>query len=277
MKLINDFLQRTTAFQKLLQKINSGNVLLSGMTPSFQGQLLSALKGVHENPILVITRNEHDGRKLYESLVDVSDAEISPFLLDEFMTANVLSASSELRFERLQTLKSLKENQNQVVITNIGALRRYLTPKDVLESAEITLQVASIYEPTDLAKKAIQLGYKRVSTVEAVGEFSMRGGIFDIFPKEAEHPVRIEFFDDEVETIRSFDIQTQRSIEKVGQVEITLLYELYYEDALLPEFEAGVRLRLKKQQSGLSGESKDLLQPLQTKTSETSKRTQASI
>ena len=260
MKLIKDFLINSDEFQELHRSLQSGNVLLSGVTPTLQGELLSALKATHDKPLLAIVRNEHDGRKLYDSLVDTSDdVNISPFLLDEFMTANVLSASSELRFERLQTLKSLDENQNQIIIANIGAIRRYLTPKDTLAKAEVSLVVGSVYEPTDLAKKAIQLGYNRVSTVITVGEFSIRGGIIDIFPKEVEHPIRIEFFDDEVDTIRSFDVDSQRSIEKIDKAEITLLYEFYFEESSATSFKQSVQPLLEKNLSGLSRESKDVL------------------
>lgn len=259
MKLIRDFLTNSDEFRELHQSLRSGNVLLSGVTPTLQGQLISALKETHDKPLLIVVRNEHDGRKLYDSLVDISDVNISPFLLDEFMTVNVLSASSELRFERLQTLKSLVENPVQIVIANIGAIRRYLTPKDALAKSEVLLSTGSIYDPADLLQKATQLGYKRVSTVVTVGEFSMRGGIFDIFPKEVEHPIRIEFFDDEVETIRSFDIETQRSIEKIDKAKITLLYEFYFERSLATSFDQTVQPLLDKHLSSLSGESKDVL------------------
>jgi len=260
MRLIRDFITQSDQFQELHQSLQDGNVLLSGVTPAVQGMLICALKMVCDRPLLVVMRNEHDGRKLYDSLLDAAHVDVSPFLLDEFMTANVLSASSELRFERLQTLKSLAKNPLQIVIANIGAVRRYLTPRDKLEAAEISLKVGSVYEPTDLMKKVTQLGYKRVSTVVTVGEFGVRGGIFDIFPKEALHPIRIEFFDDEVETIRFFDIETQRSIEKINEAEITLLYELYYEESLSTTFKQHLSPLLDKHLSGLSDENKEVLQ-----------------
>ena len=260
MKLIKKSLINSSVFKEVHQSLKEGNVLLTDLTPNLQALLISALKSTHDKQILVITRNEHDGRKLYDSLSEIDHHTINPFLLDEFITANMLSASSELRFERLTTLKSLsQEAHNQVIIANIGAVRRYLTPKTVLEKAEITLKIGDIYEPTDLAQKAIQLGYTRTSTVLTVGEFSMRGGIFDIFPKEGAHPIRIEFFDDEIETIRSFDTETQRSIAKITQAEITLLYEFYFEHARSTTFKKTIEALLDKHLSALSGESKDVL------------------
>ncbi|MCL1990089.1 MAG: transcription-repair coupling factor [Defluviitaleaceae bacterium] len=260
MKLVKDFITHSNEFRALHQSLKTGHVLLSGVTPTFQGQLISVLAMTHDQPLLIVVRNEHDGRKLYDSLVEIEDTvDVNPFLLDELMTAHVLSASSELRFERLQTLKSLTKNPNQIVIANVGAVRRYLTPIEQLADAEVMLKVGTIYEPADLVQKVIRLGYQRVSTVVTVGEFSIRGGIIDIFPKEVEHPLRIEFFDDEVETIRSFDIQSQRSIQKVDHAEITLLYEFYFEESDASVFAQKIQPLLDKQLSSLTGESKDLL------------------
>ena len=259
MKLIQKFLTSSKGFKDVHQALQEGNLLLSGLTPNLQARFVLALKATHDQPVLVIVRNEHDGRKLYDSLSELGEHLVNPFLLDAFMTANMLSASSDLRFERLATLKSLAQEPRQIVIANIEAIRRYLPPKSVLDQAEISLKVGDIYEPADLVKKAIQLGYTRASTVLTVGEFSMRGGIFDIFPKEAEHPIRIEFFDDEIETIRVFDTETQRSIEKIAQVDITLLYEFYFETSLSTTFKETIDALLDQHLSALSGESKDVL------------------
>ena len=259
MKLIQNFLTSSEGFKKVHQSLLDGNILLSGLTPNLQAFFISALKSTHDQPILVVVRNEHDGRKLYDSLSDMGDHLVNPFLLDAFMTANMLSASSDLRFERLATLKSLAREPRQIVIANIEAIRRYLTPKSIIDQAEVSLKVGDIYEPSDLIKKAIQLGYTRASTVITVGEFSMRGGIFDIFPKETEHPIRIEFFDDEIETIRFFDIETQRSIEKISEADVTHLYEFYFETTSVATFKATIESLLEKHLSGLSGESKDVL------------------
>ena len=256
MNLLQNFLTDTDVFRKLRQALASGNTLLSGVTPAFYNHLIKALFETTNGPVVAVMKNEHDGRKLYDSLAQTG-VDVVPFLLDEFMTANVLSASSDLRFERLATLASLAKNPRQVVVTNIGALRRFLTPRIALENAEISLTVGSIIEPSDLVQKVIQLGYQRVSTVMTVGEFSVRGGIFDIFPKEAEHPYRIEFFDDEVETIRVFDIETQRSINKTDQCEITLLYEFYFETSLATNFTEIIEPLKEKHLAGLSGDAKD--------------------
>jgi len=259
MELIKNFLQETDGFKAMYESLQEGNVLLSTVTSSLVSHLLCTLKSMNTKPLLVITRNEHDGRLLYDNLTLIKDVCVNPFLLDEFVSSNILSASNELRFERLQTLEGLATMQNQIIITNVGAIRRYLTPKANLQSASVTLQAGLVYEPTKLVEKAIQLGYKRVSTVVNVGEFGVRGGIIDIFPKEGEHPLRIEFFDDEIETIRFFDVTTQRSIAKIKQAQLTLLYEFYYEEALATAFEEATRPLLEKHLANLTAAQKAVL------------------
>jgi len=259
MKLIQNLIITSKVFEETHSSLREGNVLLTGVTTNLYPEIIASIKETHDKPVVVITRNEHDGRKLYDSLSLMPGVEVVPFLLDSFMTANMLSASSDLRFERLLTLKAIVSNPKQIIIANVDALRRYLTPIDIFSQAEIELKAGDIYEPTDLVQKAIQLGYKRASTVVTVGEFSIRGGIFDIFPKEADNPLRIEFFDDEVDTIRNFDVETQRSIEKISIAQITLLYEFFLDNELAQKISEMIQPHLQKHLSGLTGESKDVL------------------
>ena len=258
MKLIQDFITKTDKLKEIINATSEGNVLVSGVTPSLIEHLIQTINLVQDRPTLVVVRNEHEGRRIHDNLVELGVTNVLPFLLEEFMTTNAISASSELRFERMATLKTLAVNSQQIVIANLSAIRRFLTPQSELLNAEVELKIGSIYEPTDLTQKAVQLGYQRVSTVMAVGEFAARGGIFDIFPKEAEHPIRIEFFDDEVETIRTFDEQTQRSISQIDQADITLLYELYYSRGKAERFASTIEPLVAKQSSGLSAENKDV-------------------
>ena len=259
MNPLGNLITQTDTFKELHQTLQNKSVLLTGLTPNLQALFIAAIKNTHDAPVVVVTRNEHDGRALFDALSDVAECPVNPFLLDAFMTANMLSASSDLRFERIDTLRQIKETPEQIVVANIGAMRRFLTPPDAFYQAELLLNVGDIIEPTDLTQKAIGLGYTRTSTVLTVGEFSVRGGIFDIFPKEGEHPVRIEFFDDEIDTIRSFDTTTQRSIEKLSQVAITLLYEFYYESKDISEFKVKIDTLKTQHLSNITGEAKDFL------------------
>ena len=113
--------------------------------------------------------------------------------MDEFITAEMLASSSELRIERMNTLASIIENQNKIVVTHVAGATRFLTPK-IFKQADIQLEVGGTYELDELKRKLVELGYQSVRAVEHMGEFSVRGGILDVFPMTEENPIRIEFF-----------------------------------------------------------------------------------
>ena len=239
MNILDQHLTNTDEISKLLRELiqDRTSVLLSGVTLSLYTHLFEIIKSRTNQPLIVVTKNIHEAHRFYESLIGFTNEKVCLFLMDEFITANLLSSSADLRLERLSTLTSLMENPNQIVITNVAALRRFLTPINILKKAEIHLNIGDIVDMDDLRQRAICLGYQSVTTVENIGDFSVRGGIFDIFPKEQDQPVRIEFFDDEIETIRLFDSMSQRSTQRIDATKISLLYEFVYDSDDTAKFE----------------------------------------
>ena len=147
--------------------------------------------------------------------------------MDEFITAEMLASSSELRIERMNTLASVIENQNKIVVTHVAGATRFLTPKEIFKQADIKLEVGGIYELDYLKRKLVELGYQSVRTVEGMGEFSVRGGILDVFPMTEENPLRIEFFDDEIDTIRYFSIENHVRLIKLIRLLLFLHMNLF--------------------------------------------------
>jgi transcription-repair coupling factor (superfamily II helicase) len=123
---------------------------------------------------------------------------------------------------RLRLLQTLPANPPRIVLTTIAALLQPVPLREELARRGRKLTVGEVIDPSVLAEWLVESGYKRVEAVEYPGEFSRRGGICDIFPPDAQDPVRVEFFGDEVESIRVFSTGTQRSLEKRDAV--TLLY-----------------------------------------------------
>jgi transcription-repair coupling factor (superfamily II helicase) len=113
-----------------------------------------------------------------------------------------------------------KDPRPLTVVTTIDALADMLPPPDKFEKASLTLKKGQIIEPSDLTDLLVTNGYERTAMVEAPGEMAVRGDILDVYPFTEETPVRIEFFDDEVESIRLFDVQSQRSIEMLEEIRI---------------------------------------------------------
>jgi len=121
---------------------------------------------------------------------------------------------------RILALKALKEQQPKIIITPAGALLEKVSHPEEVDKNIIRINSGTQYEFEELISKLINIGYVREERVDRPGEMSVRGGLIDIFMYEDIHPYRIEFFGDNIESIREFDIETQRSIKKTNSLVI---------------------------------------------------------
>ncbi len=124
--------------------------------------------------------------------------------------------SNDYLLERMRVLKALTRGERCTVIAPVTGAIRKLPPKEIFTENTIELSVGQDVDISELKDRLSLLGYDRVSMVEARGEYSIRGGIIDIFTPEGEDPYRIELFDTEVDSIRAFDIESQRSVENLS-------------------------------------------------------------
>lgn len=141
----------------------------------------------------------------------------------------------ELEKERIRCLRRLMEGRPTTVVTTFAALMTPQVPLAVLKSSILLLEKRQNFSLDELAKKLVRLGYEKNFQVEEPGQFAVRGDIVDIFDLTEENPYRIEFFDEEVDSIRSFDLETQRSIEQLEMVKIYPATELILSDARLSD------------------------------------------
>ena len=135
-----------------------------------------------------------------------------------FYTSDV--HGSYITRERMSALRHLIEDKEGVLITTIDGLMDKISSEEQVKRESLRLFEGMIVDTAALGKILVKLGYERVAQVEFCGQFAIRGGILDIYPVTAENPVRAEFFDDEVDTLRSFDIESQRSIDRLSEAEI---------------------------------------------------------
>ncbi|MBW3543391.1 MAG: hypothetical protein KY476_24315, partial [Planctomycetes bacterium] len=111
----------------------------------------------------------------------------------------------------------------RIVVTSIQALLQPVPSRADREAATRTLTVGDELDPEELMRWLLERGFDRVPALEAPGEFAMHGGILDVFPADAIDPLRLEFFGDEIESIRRFDVETQRKVEELRQCRLTLV------------------------------------------------------
>ncbi|NLG81080.1 MAG: transcription-repair coupling factor [Bacilli bacterium] len=225
------YMDHVLAVVKVNLQANRQRLLMSNVTDNAVATITGYFYHYVNDNILIICANLYQAQKIYDKLVQVlGSLDVHFFPMDEFISAEMLASSNEFRIERINTIASIIRTKKGIIVTHtIGAIRK-LPPKEVLVSSIISMKEKEIYDFDDLIARFISLGYTRTTLVENPGEFTVRGGIIDIFPLTNQHPYRIEFFGDEVESLRFFDEKTQRTISKTNEVLITPVYELVYTD-----------------------------------------------
>ncbi len=190
-----------------------------GLSESGKSYLLYGVYEEVDNKILIVTHNDIEAKNLYEDLNFYCN-DVYYFPSREVVFYNVDAISGDVRWERLKILNKILESEKCIVITSVESLAANYVPVDVFKSFIFDIQVGDIVNLSNLCEKLIQCGYERCEVVDTIGKFSMRGGILDIYPPINAMPLRIEFFDEEVDSIRTFNTDTQRSVDKVNKVTI---------------------------------------------------------
>ena len=134
----------------------------------------------------------------------------------------------EMNRQRFLVLERLLKGETPIIVASVEALLDKYPPKEIFAAFRLTLRTGEIVEIAELTRKLVRMGYERTELVESPGQFSLRGGILDIWSLTAEDAVRIEFWDDEIDSIRSMDAQSQRSVEKLEEASIFPLREMVY-------------------------------------------------
>lgn len=224
------YVKKTPFFQNLNNEYNKkSEIYITNTNDSISLLTVLNLFESVDHSIVVVAPNLFNAQKVYDNLSNyLSNEQLGFFPQDEFMTTEMLAMSTEFKVERINTVRKIISKNKMIIITNTTGLIKYLLPKKKWEEAIIKLKIDDELNIKQLLEKLITLGYKREETVERQGDFSYRGGLLDIFPLNELNPLRIEFFDDEIESIRYFDINTQRSTIKTTQVNIFPLYEFHY-------------------------------------------------
>ena len=222
---LKGLLQPLKENDKFVQVINSIKnnkfpINISGLSDSGKSYIIDGIFNEIDNSLVVVTNNEIEAKNLYDDLSFYS-TEVYFLPIREVVFYNVDAISGDLRWARLKVLKEIFNNKNKkIVVTSIDAITALYTPREKYLDYSITIKNGDEINLNDISKKLIECGYERVEVVEGKGEFSFRGGILDVFPPISVYPYRVELFGDEVDSIRTFNIESQRSIDKVESMDI---------------------------------------------------------
>ena len=195
------------------------NLNIIGFTNELKAMYCNYCLENQSKSIIVVTSTLFEANQLYRCILNYTD-KVLFFPMDDFLTSEVLATSPELKIKRLETLiESLNSNQ-YIVITNLMGYLRFLPSKNIFENSILKIDTNTEVSTKLLSENLVKLGYNRETVVNKTGEFAVRGFVVDVYPVGSDTPVRIEFFGDEVESIRLFNIDTQLTIKKISEINI---------------------------------------------------------
>lgn len=184
-----------------------------------------------DSSVFVVLPNLYLAQKYYDAISGfVPEEDVLFFPADELVSAEMIAATGDFLFERIQTIYTLLLGKKKIVITNLHGAIKYELSKEIWQSNIFTVRKNMTIEIADLLERLVRLGYEAVYTITKTGEFSHRGSIVDIFPLGSTMPIRLDFFGDDVDTIKYFNMDTQRSIEEIIKCPILPVSEFIYDD-----------------------------------------------
>jgi len=220
---LQDLLLENEEIQSIIKGVEEGltEQLAAGLSGSSRALLIASAYKETSRPIMVVTYNLLQAQKLYDDLTQfVNEQDVFLYAANELIAAEIGIASPELRAQRIETLNHMVLNKKGVYIVPVAGLRKMLPPAEVWRKLQRTFTVGEELNLDNELNELVKMGYQRAEMVSAPGEFSVRGGIIDIYPLTASYPYRIELFDTEIDSIRSFSIENQRSVENLTNIMI---------------------------------------------------------
>ena len=225
-------------YEEMNQDLNRGRgpIQISGCMDSQKVHLIEEAGECYPWK-LVVTYDDSRAKELYEDFRCFrNNVYLYPSRDLLFYTADI--HGNLLTKQRLQVLKHLIEDNEGVVVTTLDGLMDHLLPLVYLKEQILTVKTGETIDVEKWKRLLVDLGYERMAQVDGMGQFSIRGGIIDVFPLTEELPFRIELWDDEVDSIRTFDLESQRSVE---QVEEAVLYPASEQALKRKDLEHGIR------------------------------------
>lgn len=205
--------------------------------------------------VCLISQDRARARKAYEDIESISDENCVYYPEKDVFFYDRDSKSKENTKKRLEAMAEIASGRANIVVTTLNALTAKISRPEIFASYKILIEVGQVVNLDDFPNKLVEMGYERFPSVEGLGQFSIRGSIIDIGTQDANY--RIELFDDEVDSIRSFEIESQRSLDKLEEI---IIYPI--EDLILREDEKEkIAERIKKDisKTKLEGKEKDRL------------------
>lgn len=199
-------------------KLKTSPINILGLVDVAKGQFVYSTKEENKRPICIITYNEIQAKELIKNIKYFCE-NVVYFPKKEIVTYDYDVESKDLLYERMSVLNKIYNKEVDIVVTTIEACMQEMIAKKDLYSDTIKFEFNKEYNFEDIKQRLVNLGYERVELIEGKGQFSIRGDILDIALSEKQG-VRIEFWGEEIDSIRYFKISSQRSTEEIRKIAI---------------------------------------------------------
>ncbi|MGV6816923.1 MAG: transcription-repair coupling factor [Thiotrichales bacterium] len=240
----------TRSEQPLLTTTRTQSLESTGMWTRLYGAAqpiaINELVRRHKGLVLVVTPDSHSADQLEQELrffLSQNSHNLHLFPEWETLPYDLFSPHEDIISARLSTLHSLPSLRKGLLIVPVSTLMQRLPPQEFIEQQSFTLKAGDRIDIAAFRERLESSGYSAVSQVLSHGEFCSRGSLIDVFPMGSEQPYRIDLFDDEIESIRSFDPETQTSIEKLTQINLLPSHEFPMDEAGIKAFRQRYRER----------------------------------
>lgn len=214
---------------------------ISGAQKAFTAYNLHGYTG---KPFIIIASNEFEAKSFLEDLSYFMPEKVLYFPPKDIVLYDLDAMSRDVTEKRLNVLLKLINNEEIIVVTTFDALMQKIPSVNVLKKAAFSLCVGTEILMQELVSRILTAGYERVDIVDAKGQFAVRGGILDFFPYPEQLAVRVELFGDTIDSIRRFDVSTQRTVEMINEIMVSPVKEHIINIEDIPDIVKGIENEL---------------------------------
>ncbi|WP_342594375.1 transcription-repair coupling factor [Salinicola lusitanus] len=193
--------------------------------PQGSAAALALARIADDAPLLVVTPDTASAQRLESDLRFYASVPVMPFPDWETLPYDSFSPHQDIVSARLRTLRELQEGTQGIVLVSVNTLMQRLPPRDYVAGRVLTLATGERLDRESFRERLSRAGYRAVETVYEPGEYAMRGSLIDLFPMGVDAPLRIDLFDDEIDTLRRFDPDTQRTQDRIERIDLLPAHE----------------------------------------------------
>jgi transcription-repair coupling factor (superfamily II helicase) len=206
-------------FESLFNHSGKNNIGVIGLNEELNAIYIHSFFQKQNDDVIVVTNSLFEANRIYESLLTYTE-NVFFFPADDFLTSVAIAMSPDLKMIRLETLNKIIKLDKKIIVTHLMGFLKYLPTKKLWLESIVNLTINDEIDINKLVDKLYNIGYVRETIVGKTGELAVRGFVLDVYPVNEKMPIRIEFFGNIIESIRYFDVDNQRSLENINNIEI---------------------------------------------------------